>query len=251
MLELKLGFMSDAEVAEWCGKTVTSFKRNRKRWCESTLSRYATFEVVNKGINIISIKDPIFLPSGRKEVAEKWRGCWGYDNSALDTNSACWTKLKPQMINQISDNTGKNYISSFKCEEYGVAYKRRKRDGTKGYCHFVFCKLVDGIPQHFTEEELKIKRDLENKHLTNSKQQQYEMQSLLAALRLGELTKEEYQEAITEIIETDTGWNAFQQALEEAIGYPTDFRTELVDDGIKHYMLNMQEENKDKEPFEF
>ena len=249
MLELKLGFMTDEEIAEWCGKTVVTFKRNRKRWCTNILSKYAKFEIVNKGINIIEIKDPIFLSSGRKEVAEKWRDCWGYDNSSIDTNSACWSKLKSQMINNLSDSTGRSYISNFKCEEYGVAYKRRKRDGTKGYCHFVFCKIVDGIPQHFTDEELKIKKELEDKHLTNSQQQQYDMQALLAALRLGEITNTEYQEAITELIETDTGWSAFQEALEEAIGYPVDFRTELVDDAIKHHML--EPDYKVDKPFEF
>lgn len=54
------------------------------------------------------------------------------------------------------------------------------------------------------------------------------MQALLADFKCGHLSKEEYQEAITDLLETDYGWNTFQCELNKALNYYTDFRVELV-----------------------
>lgn len=228
--ELKLGFMSNEELAEWSNKTVESLKRNRRRWCEDKLSQYATFEIVKKGVNILSIIDPIYTPNGKKEVADKWKDNWGYNGFRVDTNIDCWNKLKPQMKAQLSDNTGKSYISRCKCAEYGVPYKKKKRSGHLGSCHYTFCKIIDGIPVPFTEDECRIKKQLEDKHLQNNKEQRYKMQALLADLKRGEISQADYQDAITDVLENDYSWIDFQMELEKAIGCITDFRVELVDE---------------------
>lgn len=229
VLELKIGLMTDEEMAVWCGKSLASYKKNRKRWAETKLINYATYELQRGGINILSIKDPIYSASGRKEIADKWEPYWGYGDFKVDTNKDCWFKLKPQLTNTVSDSTGQKYISEVKCESYGVAYKKRKREGSKGYCHYVFCKLVDGKPQPFTEKDLVIKAELEKKYLKDQTQQTYELQALLADFKRGELSKEDYQEAVTDLLETDYGWDAFQTELNKALGCETDFRVKLVD----------------------
>jgi len=109
--ELKLGFMTDEEMALWCGKSLTAYKKNRARWAEKKLTQYATFNLKRGGIEILSIKEPIYSASGRKEVFELWRECWGYDGNLLDTNKDCWLKTKKKMVNNIADVTGCNYVS--------------------------------------------------------------------------------------------------------------------------------------------
>lgn len=54
------------------------------------------------------------------------------------------------------------------------------------------------------------------------------MQALLADFKRGDLSKEEYQEAITDLLETDYGWNTFQCELNKALNCYTDFRVELL-----------------------
>ena len=91
----------------------------------------------------------------------------------------------------------------------------------------------------FTEEELKIKKELENKYLKDSTQQTYSMKALLADYKRGDITQEEYHEAINDLIELDRDWMTFQIDIEKAIGYPVDFRVELVDNIIKQTALEM------------
>lgn len=155
--------MSDEEMSVWCGKQLATYKKNRKRWAETKLINYAEFELVRGGINIISIKDPIYSSSGRKEVKEKFEPCWGYENFKVDTNKDCWNKLKQVLTNSLSDSTGLKYVSEAKCEQFGVAYKKQKREGTKGYCRYIFCKIIDGQPVPFSESDLIIRAELEKK----------------------------------------------------------------------------------------
>ena len=239
MKELQLGYISDEDMADWCSKTLASYKKNRRRWSETKLTLYADFNLVHGGVVINKIYDPIYSPSGKKEVRTKYRQCWGNNGNSIDSNKDCWEKLKKILTNELSDTTGRNYVSQAKCEEYGIPYKRNKRDGTKGHCHYVFCKIVEGKPMAFTEEELKIKKELENKYLKDSTQQTYSMKALLADYKRGDITQEEYHEAINDLIELDRDWMTFQIAFEEAIGYPVDFRVELVDNIIKQTALEM------------
>lgn len=220
--------MSDEEVSMWCGKQLATYKKNRKRWAETKLINYAEFELVRGGINIISIKDPVYSSSGRKEVKEKFEPCWGYEDFKVDTNKDCWNKLKRVLTNSLSDSTGLKYVSEAKCEQFGVAYKKRKREGTKGYCRYIFCKIINGQSVPFSDSDLIIKAELEKKYLKDQTQQTYEMQALLADFKRGDLSNEEYQEAMTDLLETDYGWNTFQYELNKALNCQTDFRVELV-----------------------
>lgn len=238
MKELRTGFIPDAEMAEWCDKSLDTFKKNRKRWSETKLVRYADFELKRGGIEILKVKDPVYNQSGFKEVQNKWRPYWGYNGLSIDSSKACWNKLKPNLTTELSDRTGQVYISKIKCEDYGVPFKKNKREGKKGHCNYVFCKIVNGIPEPFTEEEEKIKKELENKYLKTWKQCTYDIQALAAALKQNEISEEEYFEMLNVVIETKYGWEQFQTALEEAIGYPTDFRQELIDDVIKQMNEN-------------
>lgn len=152
------------------------------------------------------------------------------------------------MKTQISDSTGKSYISKYKCAEYGVPYKKTKRSGRSGSCHYTFCKLVDGVPAPFTQEECIIKKRLEDKYLKSNKEQRYQMQALLADLKRGDISQEEYQDAITEVLENDYSWISFQLELEHELNCITDFRVELVDE------INFAEDLKARDtgvPFNF
>ena len=101
MLELKLGFMTTKELADWSGRSEAYLVKNKKSWCDKNLVIYADYELTRGGINIISIKNPIFLSSGYQEVKEKYRKYWGYGDLNIDTNTQCWKKLSADMVNEV------------------------------------------------------------------------------------------------------------------------------------------------------
>lgn len=231
--ELRLGFMSNEELAEWCSKSLETFKRNRRRWCEKKLSNYADHEILKDGVNILLIKEPVYNLSAKKEVEKKFPKYWGTPGSHIDTSRNCWNKMSKDMSSAISDTTGYSYVTSVKREWYGVSFGKTKRSGTKGDSQLIYCKTINGEGYHFTEEEDKIRKELMHIYLTNRENQILDLKKLRRGLAQGEITKEEYDNFVDHIIDCELGWNEFQAAFEEKIGYPTDFRTELVDDVIK------------------
>ena len=182
------------------------------------------------------------MSSGFQEVKNKYRKYWGYGDLAIDTNTSCWVKMSADMENKIKYDTGRKYVGRCRREDYGVARKRNKYDGEKGYCHYIFCKSIDGEPALFTEEELEIKAKLSNLYLRSDEEDEAEKQALTAEYKRGEITEIEYAEAISNLIANDKKWLKFQEELEKAIGCETDFFIEVVDDAIKYAELEAEKE---------
>lgn len=142
------------------------------------------------------------------------------------------------LSNSLSDNAGFSYISGNKCEGFGSARKNcKKRRGTRGYCKYTYCIIVNGIPQKFDDDDYQVKSKLEDEYLgTSYKEQKYEMHALYSEHKRGELTKEEYEESIDFLVEFDLGWKEYERAfndyLKEKYGEESyaDFRQELVED---------------------
>ena len=252
MYELTLGFISDEEMADWCGKTLENYKKHRTRWCENTLINFATFKLVKGGVNILSIEDPIYSKSARQEVKKKWRTYWGYNGNNLDSNKECWQKLKPAITSPLpSDKTGASYVSYWKCEDYGSARTGHKREGRLGSCKYTFCIILKGVPTLFDNEDYKIKFDLEEKYLKNTyKSQKYEMQALYSEYKRKEISKEEYEESLSYIVETDLGWKQFEDAFTKALrekyqeeNLYVDFRQEIEGNGIKIWTEQQKEKS--------
>lgn len=254
MKELQLGFISDEEMADWCNKDIANYKKHRSRWSKTVLKKFAEYELVKGGVKILKIYDPIFNPSLRQEVGKTWRDCWGYDGNDLDTNIDCWRKLKPQLTHSTNnDKTGAGYVSYWKCEGYGVANKKKRREGRFGYCHYVFCVIVNGKPQEFSDADQEEKARLEEQYLNPTyKEQKYEMRALYADYKRGELTQEEYEASLNDIVEMDLGWKKFEETFDnylKAIYGETaysDFRQKLED---RAYEIIPQIENKEFEKF--
>lgn len=235
MLELHLGFMSIQELAQWSNRSEKYLSKNKKDWCEKNLTKHAIYNLVRGGVEITKIIDPIFCASGKKEVEELFDSCYGTPDLKADTNVNAWCKIKQNMtLNLLKDSTGYNYTCQTRRERYGIPFKNRKRDGLYGYCQYIFCKILpNGEAALFTEEELKIKKELSQKYLSSREEQIIQLRAVKASYEAKEITKEEYDEIVAEAISDDLGWEYFQSALEKAIDCKTDFRTLLIDDAIK------------------
>lgn len=235
--QLKLGFMTNEELAAWSGKSLNTITKNKRRWCENNLKPYAEYETARGGVKILEIINPYFLSSARQEVKQKYLEYYGhYDEEAqehiyADTAKNCWKKLKPHMTNlSIADSTGVAYAGTSRREDFGsVKGNNKGKPGRKGECHFVFGKVINNEFYHFTEEEENIKKQLFKKYFHDLKIEQAEKQQALTwGLKHKELTVEEYAQAMSELLDNDINWVDFQIALDKALGCHTDFRVELT-----------------------
>lgn len=225
MEQLRLGFISTEELASWANLSASSLEKNKKRWCEKNLNKYATFELKRGGVIINKIFEPMYIGSGYKEVQTKYDKYYGHDTIKADTAKNCWNKLEPHMNNKIKETTGINYVGKARVEDYGTARKTKKRYGNKGLCRFVFGKIIDGEFYPFSEEEEKIKKELSKTYFSDMKFEIIEEQQALNwALKHKEITVEEYAVQMQELLDKETNWIDFQQAFEKIIQNKTDFR---------------------------
>lgn len=218
--------MTTQELADWSGKSLQNLQDHKKAWCERQLSKYAKFKIVRGGVEILEIFFSVYETSGKKEVKKKFKKYWGNGKENIDSLGNCWSKLKTNMTNDISDITGIAYVGLAKREAYGVPHKR---EGKLGKSQWVFCKIINGEAYSFTEEEQAIKAELEDRYLCGQKTLIYKLKSLKQSLIEKEITLEEFEVLSNDIMDREYGWEQFINALMERLGCVVGFRQELED----------------------
>lgn len=229
MTELKLGFITTEEMAEWALLTPSYLNKNKKKWCEKHLTKYAKYQLKYGGVEIIEIFNPTYHSPLKTKVSKAFDSCWGNGREKIDKCTNAANKIR----NKINDpdanpNTIYQYTCTTKREFYGVP---KKRGGIKGDSRYVLCKWINGEAYSFTEEEEKIKKELMSKYLQTREQQVIDMRAAKEAYLNHEITKEEYNETINSTLDTDVGWIQFIEKLQEAIDAEVGFGT-LLEDNI-------------------
>jgi hypothetical protein len=143
LTELKLGIITNAELAIWANVQESTIAKNKTKWCEKKLSKYAEYELVRgKGVNITRIIEPVYNKKPKEQVKKLTKKCWGIKTFKVDSQ----VNVARKVINEItppdllSYNTVRNYVGEAKREMWGVA---KKCDGTIGKCKWIYCKIDD------------------------------------------------------------------------------------------------------------
>lgn len=228
--------MSSQELADWSGQTSSHISNNKSKWCKKHLIKKAKYKGVYGGVEILEIYDPIFSSSGKQEVHNKYLDYYGNGKQKIDSCINCYNKIKRAGVIKapLSDSTLYSYVCSSRRKDFGVS---KKYEGELGHSQWVFCKIMpNGDAELFTEQEQEIKKKLEQKYLKSNTGVIYESRAIISAYKQKEITKEEYDEMLEELLTTEVGWDIFEAKFTEAIGYPVDFRIELVENGIKYYI---------------
>lgn len=219
-MELKLGKMSNKELAEWFGIGANSF-RNRKKQKLEELSAFAKYEDIYGGVNILEIYNPVYSKTGSKSkqiIFDEFLNEW--DKSGLDTVNNVTKKIYFKRGNELTvlESTGYQYALQARNEYFGKPYLEI---GKLGKCMYVWCKkevTEDGtvVLTLFNEEEQAIKRDLMTKYFKTDEEKDI---MLAEMVKSGEITKEEAYDKMVEMRGlNEEGFIGFKTALEEALG---------------------------------
>ena len=202
-MQLKLGIMTNKELAEWFGITDASFKSLKKKKLEE-LKNFAEFEEVKGKVNITKIIVPTYVKLGSKayqrikdEVDKEW------SEDGLDSCSRVSLKIGEKLKNElaIAPGTIYNYTRQSRNELYGVPFQER---GSIGSCVYLWCKKMgDGINTEYsllTPEEEELKQTLIKKYFGDATEKQIIVKGMV---EMGEIRKEEAWSVLEEL----TGMN--------------------------------------------
>lgn len=216
-MELKLGKMTNKDLAEWFGISPNSLSKNITAKLEE-LKYFANYHLEGnktKKVVIDEILEPVYQKRGSEtynKVKNNIDNVW--DESGYDTCSrvggAIYEKLKGEDEHfNYALSTVVNYTRKGRNELYGVPFGE---EGVLGSCVYQWCKKDEetGKIRALTDEENEIKEQLQKKYFGNASEKQIIVQAMVES---GELPKEQAWEMLTAL--TNMKGNNFIMFLQE------------------------------------
>ena len=159
MTELKLGRVTNAELAEWFNATKNSIEKKKKTWLQ-ILGDYCDFEPIYGGVYINKIHKPCYVKNKNLQIVkEEFEEAW--DESGLDSCKRVSEEIynKRQEDFTVQESTVYVQTRQVRDEFYG---KPMCEHGSKGCCSYVWCKKDNqtGRLVFLSPEEETIKKEL-------------------------------------------------------------------------------------------
>ena len=218
-MELRLGRMSNKELAEWFGIKPNTFTQFKKKKLEE-LQNYACFETVYGGVNIIAIIKEVYNKKDNK-IREIYEQGFEELKQPIDTvshiNNQIYEKYYDKLPTLSSAASGYRYAIEVRNANYGVPFKG---NGSKGCCYYLWCKMEERDGKQFyiqfTEEEDRIKQDLLKKHFGTNEEKDLLIAEMVSN---GEISKEDAYDIMMEYRNLNgKGFMSFLKELEKQIG---------------------------------
>lgn len=214
LLTLRIGIMSNAEIAQWMGIASKTFSNQKAKRLES-LKEYADFEVMRGKVNITKVHKLYYIADMKNYdvIKASTRELW--EKEELSTGKAIWEKTKKAKGKalSISDNTGYQYTCQSRTELWGKPYGKH---GEIGYCTSELAKKCGDQIVPLNAEEQQLKKELIKKFFGNIEEKQLYVKNLVDE---GKLTKEEAWSVLEEITGMDDhNYMSFLRELEIACG---------------------------------
>lgn len=221
MKELKIGIITNTELADWFGITLSTFSHNKKNKLKE-LENFAEFEITSSGkIDIKTILEPIYSKKGNltyKKVVNHIDEVWS--KNGLDSCSRVGTEINRLLREEDKtflkqDSTIIKYTLKGRNELYGVPYSTQP--GTLGSCIYIWCKKrEDGTYDFLNEEEKAIKEFLQKKYFGDATEKQIIVSAMVAK---GEIEEKDAWGVLTQLTNMQgVNFLTFLDELQRKIG---------------------------------
>ena len=226
MSELKLGYMTNAELAEWFGIKPNSFRNTKTQKLEE-LKRFAEFEVEKTKVRITKIYKSVYVKKKSADysiVKEEFTQV--YNKSKIDTASNVSKKIYRKRKDDltIKESTTYEYTKAARNELYGKPFVGC---GEKGVCRYIWAKQIgEGQYERFNDTEQAIYKRLLVKYFKGADEKTIFVRDMI---KRGEITEEEAWQVFDDMMNLEQGFMNFKIEMEEAVGYPIVRVTEIED----------------------
>lgn len=223
-MELKLGKMTQKELAEWFGITHNSFRTNPKTKANKLelLKTYADYHIEGRSVVI----DRIIIPEYSKayhKIEELFESTWnanGIDSCARVGKQIYQTNK--EVSSQIQLKTTQAYTGSIKRKWYGRNHM--DEEGEKGISKYTWAKLEKGEVVPVSVEEAQIIKACSEE--VYGKQLGERSAFLHTALKAGEISQEEFKDGMACV--KDECYIEFIDLVEARLGFIPSRLSQLI-----------------------
>lgn len=217
MKKLKLGIVTNKELAQWFGISASAFSKYKQDKLEE-LHAYADFELVgNKQfkVKIIKIYQDVYYKKGSESyetIKSKLNTTWS--ENGLDSCKRVCKQILEHTELSIAPATAYKYTIRSRNDLFGKPFQQ---GGPLGSCRYLWCKKNDdGTLRELSEEEEEIKARLIKKYFGDASEKQIIVQAMVEA---GEISKNEAWDMLTSMTNMQGGnFLGFLKELQLAIG---------------------------------
>ena len=222
-MELRVGLMTNSELAEWFGVKPASFRNHKPKKLEE-LKKYADFELKGTRIYIKKIYGSKVYIKRQDYSIVREEFTQVYNKSKIDTASnvskKIYNKRKDDLT--IKESTTYEYTKAARNELYGKPFVGC---GEKGVCRYIWAKQIgEGQYERFNDTEQAIYKRLLVKYFKGADEKTIFVRDMI---KRGEITEEEAWGVYEDMMNLEQGFMNFKIEMEEAIGYPIVRVTEI------------------------
>lgn len=211
--ELKLGKVTNAELASWFDTTESNLSHKKKKFLEK-LKTYCEFKLYRGGVEIIKIYKPFYIKNQNyKIVEENFDNYW--DESGLDTCAHVGSQIYEDFHNQLTvkENTTIKHTAQVRDAKYN---KPSGDDvGPEGKCYYVLCKKDGEKPVWLNSEQDKIKQELLNKWFKGADEKTVIVQDMINS---GEITEEGAWKTYSNLMKLPKSYPGFMAEYKKRTG---------------------------------
>ena len=222
-MELRVGLMTNNELAEWFGVKPVTFRNHKSKKLEE-LKKYADFELKGAKIYIKEIYGSKVYIKRQDYSIVREEFTQVYNKSKIDTASNVSKKIYRKRKDDltIKESTTYEYTKAARNELYGKPFVGC---GEKGVCRYIWAKLIgEGQYERFNDTEQAIYKRLLVKYFRGTDEKTIFVEDMI---KRGEITKEEAWDVFEDMMNLEQGFMNFKAEMEEAIGYPIVRVTEI------------------------
>lgn len=214
MNELKLGKVSNAELASWFLVEETTLSRRKKKYLER-LKLYCDFISCRGGVEILEIYKAFYIQNKNYKIVEdNFDNYW--DESGLDTCRHVGEQIHEDFQEQLTvqEDTTVKHVAQVRNSKFN---KPNGDDvGPEGRCHYVLCKKDNkGKPVWLNYEEDQIKKQLLEKWFKGADEKTIIVQSMINE---GQITKEEAWSVYSKLMRLPKSYSGFMSEFKKLTG---------------------------------
>ena len=228
-MELKLGKMTQKELAEWFGITYGSFKAHAETRAKrmEILKFFADYHIEKKSVYIDKIHIPVYSKA-YDIVKEEFPKTW--HQNGIDTCARVGAEIyykNKKVKTQVQLTTTQAYTRLVKKELYGRNHI--KECGTKGYSEYVWGKILPGGQcEELSPEEKEIVKECSQESYGKTLSDKVAL--LADAFNKHEITEQEFDEGCHLTSEEKTAcYGQFCSLVMNKLGFMPDRLTKLTD----------------------